>query len=194
MLTVAFFGFLAQRLLWASCVDPPPQSCPFLGFVDVGKRSAPGSARQTKQRKANVQFAKFANAENQAEFGDDLADIIKELMDNPAKIKNCKRAVLADTFDPNTLESIASRFAPSVTYMSRVPKDFLKAWLPRVTDLSEANLKTADNQDRGSCVRALCRQCQVDPATPNPWMARRDFQKEMGSRSELVGTVEYEFF
>lgn len=157
----------------------------------MGKRRVSTGGCDTKRHKANIEFAKLVSAENQAEYGDDLAAIIRELLEHPRKIKNCRRAVMTDSFDPDAMEKLSTTFAPSVSYMSKVPKDFLKAFLPSVTELTQQQLKIYEKKRVGTVAKILCRQCQVDMASPNVFMEKRTFEVEMAARAAKVGKVEY---
>lgn len=149
------------------------------------------NARDEKRHKASLEFAKLVSAENQAEFGDDLCVIITELLANTGKIKNCKRAVLGDSFDPDMLEKIGETFAPSVVYISKIPKEFLKQWLPSISGLTLDRLKKYEKAHIGTLNRIACRQCQCDLASPNAWRDKIQFEKNMNIRSKKVGKVEY---
>lgn len=142
-----------------------------------------------KRDKVTTNFLKLAEDEENEEFTADLATIMQELCATPHKTKRCKRAVMSNLFDSQLAKDMEESFGTTVRYMYKVPKDFVKGFLPTVAHVKFDTITSWERAARGTLYRVLCRQCQVHLASPNPWLKIDTFSKEMLQRASLVGKI-----
>lgn len=88
-----------------------------------------------------------------------MGDILRELMRVPAKIRPCRRAVLSTMWDPEQRELEQKQFAETVTYIGRLPKEWLKEHLGALTGVEYGTLVRLEKNVKGTVHRLLCRQC-----------------------------------
>lgn len=113
------------------------------------KRAAPAKSEQAERRDRVAHFLRSIDSEECDEQSADLATIVAELARAPQKIKRCKQAVLSDLFDPPTNEA-EEEFGPTVSYLCKLPKDFLKKVVPHMSGISVGALtKVEKTQKRG---------------------------------------------
>lgn len=163
--------FLSCAALWRAVSHPsappplPGRSRSRLLAMAGVKRAAPGKSEQAERRDRVANFWTSFENDERDEQSADLAIIVQELCRAPQKIKRCKKAVLTDLFDTPTNEA-DEEFGPTVNYLYKLPKEFLKKTLPQLTSVSADALAKAEKSQKGSMLHLLCRVCQLEVGSP----------------------------
>lgn len=148
------------------------------------KRSAQSVA--SKIRQLSVEYAECQIAQEQAEDDLLIAEIVKELRDNPKKIRGAHKAVMGVQFLPAA--EFEENFDENCVFMFKLPKSWVEGFLRKYTNKFPKESQAAMN--KADCCwahKVFYRSCIVDRSSFIFDHNIANFEAEMDKRYEKVG-------
>lgn len=142
-----------------------------------------------KKDKLFSQLARLDSEEDETEDFRFIAEIVQALMRMPGKIRPCRRAVLSSVWDPDQRAAASHKFGATVTYVQRIPKEWLRDFLPSVVGKSVADMKNYEKAQKGTIHRLMCRACCVELYSHLPSSAHSEVMQLCTERAAKVGVV-----
>lgn len=134
-----------------------------------------GASLLEKKEKLFEDLAKLDAKDEQNDEFRMVAEIVQELLAQPSKIRPCRRAVFSNVWDPEQRRLASLKFGATVTYVHRLPKEWVRSTLGRLTALQDDMLKVLERKSKGVLHRLLCRISSLELNTPLPTLDQEAF-------------------
>ena len=133
-----------------------------------------------KRARINAEWADLSKESDELEVEQNLIKIIDLLQDEPAKIKGCLQACKGNFFLKES--SPEDSFPDTYTYLPKVPKYFLKEWLPTMAPNLKAVVNELDKTDKFAFTKLLYRGFLLESHYKFPTHNKKDFKTILEGR------------